>query len=35
MNNQALRQMVGALMDIVADLIIEIIDNLRRKDPEK
>jgi hypothetical protein len=35
MNNQALLQMVAALLVIVADLVIEKIDKRRRKEPEK
>jgi hypothetical protein len=35
MNNQALWQMVAALLLIVADLVIERIDKHRRKEPEK
>jgi hypothetical protein len=35
MNNQALLQMVAALLVIVADLVIENIDKRRRKEPEK
>jgi hypothetical protein len=35
MNNQALWQMVAALLAIVADLAIEKIDKRRRKEPEK
>jgi hypothetical protein len=35
MNNQALFQMVAALLVIVADLVMERIDKRRRKEPEK
>jgi hypothetical protein len=35
MNNQALLQMMAALLVIVADLVIEKIDKRRRKEPEK
>ena len=35
MNNQALLQMVAALLVIVADLVIEKIDKHRRKEPDK
>jgi hypothetical protein len=35
MNNQALLQMVAALLVIVAELVIEKIDKRRRKEPEK
>jgi hypothetical protein len=35
MNNQALLQMVAALLVIVADLVIEKIDKHRRKEPQK
>jgi hypothetical protein len=34
MNNQALLQMVAALLVVVADLVIERIDRHRRKEPE-
>jgi hypothetical protein len=35
MNNQALLQIVAALLGIVADLVVEKIDKRRRKEPEK
>jgi hypothetical protein len=35
MNNQALWQMMAALLVIVADLVIEKIDKRRRKESEK
>jgi hypothetical protein len=35
MNNQALLQMVAALLVIVADLVIEKIEKRRRREPEK
>jgi hypothetical protein len=35
MNNQALLQMVAALLVVVADLVIERIDKHRRKEPQK
>jgi hypothetical protein len=35
MNNQALLQMVAALVVIVVDLVIARIDKHRRKEPEK
>jgi hypothetical protein len=35
MNNQALLQMVAALLVIVADLVMERIDKRKRKDTEK
>jgi hypothetical protein len=35
MNNQALLQMVAALLVMVADLVIEKIDKHRRKEPQK
>jgi hypothetical protein len=35
MNNQALLQMVAALLFIVADLVVEKIDKRRRKESDK
>jgi hypothetical protein len=35
MNNQALLQIVAALLVMVADLVIERIGKRRRKEPEK
>jgi hypothetical protein len=35
MNNQALLQMVAALLVVVADLVIEKIDKHRRKERQK
>jgi hypothetical protein len=35
MNNQALLQMVAALLVIVADLVIEKIEKHQRKEPDK